>query len=34
VPRKRPVLLSIVLVVAFFPVVSARKIYEYAATPT
>jgi FAD/FMN-containing dehydrogenase len=33
VPRKRSILLSIVLVVASFVVVSARKIYEYAAAP-
>lgn len=32
-PRKRSVLLSIVLVVASFVVLSARKIYQYAASP-
>ncbi|PYV63153.1 MAG: hypothetical protein DMG95_07745, partial [Acidobacteria bacterium] len=32
-PRKRSVLLSMALVVASFIVVSARKIYEYAAAP-
>jgi len=32
-PRKRSVLLSMVLVIASFIVVSARKIYEYAAAP-
>jgi FAD/FMN-containing dehydrogenase len=32
-PRKRSVLLSVVLVVASFLVLTARKIYEYAAAP-
>lgn len=32
-PRKRSVLLSFVLVIASFIVVSARKIYQYAAAP-
>ena len=32
-PRKRSVLLSLVLVIASFVVVSARKIYQYAAAP-
>jgi hypothetical protein len=32
-PRKRPVLLSIVLVLVSFLVLSAKKIFDYAANP-